>query len=300
MPKATKQRGPYAGASPGLNPSGKSQRQVNLSVLRHKKVLTPEEAAYVMIGTGWPKDVFVISTGLAILKCESAFGANRGPNGKCNPAGACGPWQIGAVRGGAAGYSTNPRCANDWVCASRVALKLYKSRGWQPWDASKGCWEGSSGGFEGTVQGAIDGAGNIVGDITGALGSAGNAVADAVTAPLDGIKAIAALIGRLFQSSFWVRTGKVILGFVMLIFGIAALSKALLGLDLGNLAEGTVGAVGGAGKRASRSVGSGGRMSTQEAASRAGAQQAARERAKTEGQETRNKRFFERMEEPPF
>ena len=309
--------GPYHGGHPGVGAGDTSP-----------KVLTSKQIMALMRVSGFPNNPQVLATGAAVVQCESANGANRGTieNGGCNTAGACGPWQIGVGgvgSGAASDHGISVGCANDWYCATKAAAKLYKQSGWKPWTASQPCWSGAVGtklndakvvsssspsALQPALIGVIPGGGMISAldpnfpNIPG-IGGLPN--------PLSGIEAIGAFFNLLATPTFWLRIGKGLLGLVLLILGVVALMKALLGVDLPGYANALVkqrvigvGVARTPGERARSSRS--GRLSAREAARRAGMQQEAREAAKSRGRDQRTRQFFERLNEnnpsgePPF
>lgn len=222
--------GPPAGPT---GPTGGGSVDAKIQALRKKRTLSSKQIMAVMVYTGWPKDPKVLATGASVVKCESANGANRGTinGGQCNTAGACGPWQIGVGgvgSGAASDHGISVECANDWLCATQEALRLYNQGGWGPWVASQSCWQNA--GVIGSLENAAKG---VIADVGSAASSVGGAVSDAVNAVLQPID----LLTRLFEPAFWLRVGKGILGFALILYGTAALSKALLGIDLAGPAQ---------------------------------------------------------------
>lgn len=274
----------------------------NLKQLRKKRCLSPAEVGVLMKIAHDPgtdaEGLVAYTHGLAITDCETGR-CGRLPGGRAKPSYTfcCyGLWQIHKDHG------ITQKCAADNLCNTRFAARLSKGwTDWSPWDASKDCWEPKLGDIENLLQGG--GVLNDIGDwIGGAADDVTGAAEDVVQSTAGAIGDIVKFIARLFEPSFWVRVGKGILGAAMLIFGGVILMKAILGVDLGGYAEALVGSVGGQRVRGLRAgvAPSRARLSSEEAAARAGAQQEARERAKSTGEAARRKQFFSEMKEPPF
>lgn len=107
-------------------------------------------------------------------------------------------------------------CAYTPSCATKFAIKLSQNGSdWSAWQAyTDGAYKKFLGksGIHGTETHTT--AGEIVSGATGGIGD------------------VVGFIARLFEPSFWLRVGKGILGFLLLIFGALTLMKVLTGVDV--------------------------------------------------------------------
>ncbi len=272
-----------------------------LAKLAVKNRLSAREVGVLMVAGGFLKNSTVIAHGMAIVHCESSGrrkATSHNPSGGTNRS----IWQIDD-----GSHPITKDCALNNLCATKMAAEISgggtnfgpwacKNASIEPyWDLAREISEADSSSLFGGIGNPLKSAGDLFGGVADAITSPFSSVADAVGA-------IVKFIARLFEPSFWVRVGKGVLGLILLIFGMIVLLKALLGVDLGPYAEGIVGTIGGQRVRALRGGvnPSRSRLSSQEAAGRSYAQQAARERAKSEGESARRQRFFDERKEPPF
>lgn len=115
------------------------------------------------------------------------------------------------------------KCALNPVCSTDMAIKHSKNgTSWGIWEAhtdgsykkylgKSGISHSSSQGFQFAPQAggeaAVDAVGHSIGDVVN-------------------------FVARLFEPSFWLRVGKGLLGFLLLLFGALTLMKVLTGVDI--------------------------------------------------------------------
>lgn len=129
---------------------------------------------------------------------------------------------------------SNNKCAYDPGCATRYAITLSKNgTDWHPWEA----W--TNGHYKRFLGKSNVGTGDPVTAVGEAVGGAASALN-----PIKGIELLATaveafvkLIEHMFEASFWVRTGKGLLGAALLLFAINGMGKAVLGIDIGTAAK---------------------------------------------------------------
>lgn len=150
------------------------------------------------------------------------------------------------------------KCAKQARCATRMAIKL--SENGKEWEGGR--WEAHENGaylqFVGKsgfptdkkaadakaksiLQGSFGGGplsavGDVPGDIAGAASDVVSKPLGALEGIAAGIKALVKLIEDLFTARFWIRAGKGIIGFVLILFALNGMAKALLGQDFAGLA----------------------------------------------------------------
>lgn len=173
--------------------------------------------------------VDLIAQGLSVISGEGGFAC-----GRVSYTGCCeGPWQIN-IRDAHTQISRG--CSHDPNCSTNFAYKLWKGAGGRldPWrDGFARDWVADTSikpEYQEYVMGYLKASG---GDIPGLLDTGPfGAARDVVDSVGEALGILVELIKTLFDPTFWLRVGKGLLGTIMLIFGLAALMRALLGFDL--------------------------------------------------------------------
>jgi hypothetical protein len=177
----------------------------------------------------------------AVVMAESGGNAKSTSNPCCK-----GGYQINVEVG-----NTSLKCALNPSCATKWSIKQSQNgTNWSAWEAyTNGSYQkyvGKSGVKADTSHAS---AVSILGDaalfgispvagVANLLGGGGG-----IPNPLSGIdqlgaavEAIARLIEHMFEAQFWVRTGKGLLGALLIGFALQGMAKATLGVDLGKIA----------------------------------------------------------------
>lgn len=173
--------------------------------LRRKAHLSQHEIAELWIYEGGPNEK--ADEYSAIMMAESGGNARSDSNPCCK--GLC---QLNVEVGVA-----SRKCAMNAGCATKHSIgQSNNGTDWSPWESfTNGSYKkylGKSG-----VHGS---------ETTTTLGSA----ADSVGVP--GIGDVVKFVARLFEPSFWLRVGKGLMGFLLLLFGALTLMKVLIGVDV--------------------------------------------------------------------
>lgn len=113
------------------------------------------------------------------------------------------------------------KCAVVPSCATKMAIKL--SENGTSWDGGK--WEAHENGSYKKFLGKS----HVLGQGEGISLRGPEELVGKITDPIAGI---VGFLGRLFEPSFWLRVGKGILGFLLLLFGALTLMKVLVGVDI--------------------------------------------------------------------
>lgn len=200
---------PGFGDNPGLLTEQKSGNLLisKASVLRSKSHLNQREIAELWIYEGGDNATADLAS--AVAMAESGGRAKVNSNPCCK-----GLYQLNV----SVGVSTF-KCAMNAGCATKYTIGLSKNgTAWSPWESYT---NGKYKKFLGKSGITASSSHTTLGDAANSVGNALNPFADLVR-----------FIGRLFEPSFWLRVGKGLLGFLLLLFGALTLMKVLINVEI--------------------------------------------------------------------
>jgi hypothetical protein len=189
--------------------------------------LIVQEVIALAYTAGWRGNDVVTAT--AVARAESGYRTDAEGPKLCGKGGARGLWQINICVHNCPNY-------NDANANAACAHKIFQSQGWKAWEAY------TNGRYKAFLSSATKAYANIQSDakkegktldqkmseISGKAGVPGDIVADAAGAAstiIPGVKEIGEFFNALTQGNTWIRVGEGALGLLLLVVGVAAITR---------------------------------------------------------------------------